>query len=431
VGKNVVVVGGGIAGLAAAIYLARGGCTVTLFEKSRHLGGRAVTHLRHGYRFNLGPHAFYRTGQGAQVLRELGIPIRGGSPRGSGVAMEGDHRHRFPGNFFSLLATGLLPLRSKLEAAKLMFSLRRTKRFPDPAMPFGAWLDANVASPDVRRLLVAVTRLASYCPSPEEMSAAAALQQLKIVLRGVLYIDEGWQKIVDGLHSAAVSSGVNFVTSSRVVAVEHDGRRVRALKLGGLEIEADNRDTLSVAVPRPFEAEEGTRIPAAQILLAVDPFSARAMLNDAAFVPDDLTPVVLSTLDVALSTLPNPKKTFAVGIDKPLYFSVHSQWAQLTPKGGALIHVARYGGGRNAAELETLLDEMQPGWRDVLVHRRFLPSMIVSNATPTASLTRPPARTPIEGLYLAGDWVGDEGLLSDAALASARAASKAILSTAS
>ena len=72
--KNVVIVGGGIAGLAASIYLARGGRTVTLFEKRRYLGGRAVTHLRHGYRFNLGPHAFYRGGEGSKVLGELGIP---------------------------------------------------------------------------------------------------------------------------------------------------------------------------------------------------------------------------------------------------------------------------------------------------------------------------------------------------------------------
>jgi phytoene dehydrogenase-like protein len=122
---------------------------------------------------------------------------------------------------------------------------------------------------------------------------------------------------------------------------------------------------------------------------------------------------------------------------------VHSAFAHLTPKGGALIHLAKYrkesratnqeiDGGATALNedertLEALLDRMQPGWRDVLVHRRFLPSMTVSNALVTAGAARPSASTSIRGLYIAGDWVGDEGLLSDASLASARSAAKAIL----
>jgi phytoene dehydrogenase-like protein len=61
------------------------------------------------------------------------------------------------------------------------------------------------------------------------------------------------------------------------------------------------------------------------------------------------------------------------------------------------------------------------------VHRRFLPSMRVSNAIATPHAPRPPVTTPVKGLYVAGDWVGEEGLLSDASLASARAAAKAIL----
>jgi phytoene dehydrogenase-like protein len=56
-GSDVVVVGGGLGGLAAATYLARSGRTVTLFEKSRALGGRAMTQANGDFRFNLGPHA--------------------------------------------------------------------------------------------------------------------------------------------------------------------------------------------------------------------------------------------------------------------------------------------------------------------------------------------------------------------------------------
>ena len=90
--------------------------------------------------------------------------------------------------------------------------------------------------------------------------------------------------------------------------------------------------------------------------------------------------------------------------------------------------MARYGEGTEA-ELEANVDEMQPGWRDLVVHRRFLPVMTVSNALaePEGKSTRMRATTSVRGLYVAGDWVDEGGILSDAAFASARAAAKAIL----
>ena len=59
---------------------------------------------------------------------------------------------------------------------------------------------------------------------------------------------------------------------------------------------------------------------------------------------------------------------------------------------------------------------------------RFLPSMTVTNALPRPSTTPPSPATAVRGLYLAGDWVGEGSMLSDAALASARAAAREILS---
>jgi phytoene dehydrogenase-like protein len=46
---DVVVIGGGMAGLSAACYLARAGVAVTLFEKASSLGGRAATQNHDGY----------------------------------------------------------------------------------------------------------------------------------------------------------------------------------------------------------------------------------------------------------------------------------------------------------------------------------------------------------------------------------------------
>lgn len=441
---NVVVIGGGMAGLATSIYLARAGRHVTVFERRPHLGGRAVTHLRRGFRFNLGPHAFYRFGPGWRVFHELGIPVRGRVPDGSGVAMLGDDRYRFPGNFVSLLTTNLLPIGARAEAAKLFFRIRRldAKRFA--GMTVAQWLDANVSNARVRQTLEALFRLATYADNAEEQSAAAALAQLRLAMRGVVYVDEGWQRIVDSLHGAAVSAGVNFVTSSHVVGVHHENGAVRSIELGALE-DVQHSATLSMELPRLEEGAKGARLPAQTVVLAVDPTTARDLVDGIDWPA--ARPVLATCLDVALASLPKEKPKFAVGLDRPLYFSVHSAWAQLTPKGGALIHAAKYrkGGAPNdeeiestgtrrtptaaadEAELESLLDEMQPGWRECLVHRRFLPAMTVSNALVRPNVARAAAVTPIKGLYVAGDWVGDEGLLSDAALASARTAAKAIL----
>jgi phytoene dehydrogenase-like protein len=448
VNENVVIVGGGISGLAASLYLARGGRPVTVFERRPHLGGRAVTHFRRGYRFNLGPHAVYRGGPGSLVYRELGIPIRGRIPDGNGVAMIGGDRYRFPGNFHSLLMTNLFSVGERLEAAKLFFRIRRidAKRFAH--MTTAEWIAANVRSERLRQTMEALFRLATYAANIDEQSAAPSLAQLRLVIRsGVVYVDEGWQKIVDALHGAAVSAGVNFVTSSHVVGVEHDGKTVQAIALGELEDGVGRSDTVSTELPRKPEGAHGTRLPASNVILAVDPITVRDLVDGIALPA--LRPVVATCLDVALSSLPNPKAKFALGIDRPIYYSVHSAWAQLTPKGGALIHVAKYRRSRSALdeelessgsrrtpmlaadeeELEGVLDEFQPGWRDLIVHRRFLPSMTVSNALVRPNAPRPAAVTPIKGLYLAGDWVGEEGILSDAALASARTAAKAILSS--
>jgi hypothetical protein len=70
---------------------------------------------------------------------------------------------------------------------------------------------------------------------------------------------------------------------------------------------------------------------------------------------------------LALSSLPDKDALFALGVDRPLYFLVHSAYANLAPEDGALIHVAKYLGTliepkpkEDQQELEELLDLMQP-----------------------------------------------------------------------
>jgi phytoene desaturase len=70
--KKWVVIGGGFAGLAAAIEAARRGAAVTLLERAPTLGGKAAEWRAQGFRFDLGPSVFTLPEVVDAIFREAG-----------------------------------------------------------------------------------------------------------------------------------------------------------------------------------------------------------------------------------------------------------------------------------------------------------------------------------------------------------------------
>ncbi|HEY7912926.1 MAG TPA: NAD(P)/FAD-dependent oxidoreductase [Blastocatellia bacterium] len=423
--SEVIVIGGGVAGLASATYIARAGRRVRLLEQANTIGGRARTTERGGFYLNLGPHALYRGGRGAEVLADLGVRVSGRPPSVSGAyAIKDGAKHMFPTGVVSMLATGLFNLPAKLEAARVLGSFQKIE--PEPLMEVSLldWLDTEISQPSVREFVSAAMRIATYTNAPELISAGVAISQLKLAQgSGVLYLDGGWQSLVDGLRESARLAGVEIETGVKVELIERDAAgAVRAVRL------KDGR-----------ALETQAAVVASSPQVAVDLLERGDQTSLAPWAEESI-PVRAACLDIALHRLPRPKALYAFGIDRPLYMSVHSASARLAPEGSALIHVAKYlppepGDSPETVEreLEQLLDMVQPGWRAEVAHRRFLPDMIVMNAMPLASRGgargRPAARVEdVEGLFVAGDWVGGEGLLVDASLASAREAAREVTS---
>jgi hypothetical protein len=89
---------------------------------------------------------------------------------------------------------------------------------------------------------------------------------------------------------------------------------------------------------------EGNPVQCRALVLATGPAAASAIVTSDALAAwcGRAIPVKAACLDVALARLPNEKMTFALGVDRPLYFSVHSRTATVAPPGAALVSAMRY-----------------------------------------------------------------------------------------
>jgi phytoene dehydrogenase-like protein len=419
--QRTIVVGGGLSGLATAVWIAKEGHPVTLFEGSRTLGGRARSRGESGYVLNQGPHALYRGGPAEQVLDALGVSYVGRAASMRGALGLTEHALvPFPAGPSSLMRCNALSLGSKVALGTWLASLGVIDTEGLRRRSVSEWLNQALARPDARRLAEAFVRLATYVNAPRELSASVAVRQLRRGADpGVTYVDGGWQTLVDGLVRRGHEAGVRFETGVRVTQRqrEQDGHRVSTD--GGHSLWAD------------------------AVVLATDPASARALAPGTTLAEFGARArsVRVAALDVSLTGLPLPERPFVLGIDRPLYVADHGMTARLAPEGGAVVHAAKYlfsdpgsisEPRTDREELEGALDRIQPGWRGRVVESRFLPRMPVIDALPTAvdgGLEGRPGATVAEvpGLFAAGDWVSSAGILADGSLGAAREAARAVL----
>lgn len=417
---DVVIVGGGLAGLSTAGYLAKGGLAVTLVEKAAKPGGRASTEDFEGYCFNRGIHALYSGGAASQVLAELGVHYKGDTPKDVFLLHQG-RLHQAPFGLRPLLQSQLLGLADKVELVRLMASLARVDAKKLAQVSVQEWLAGHVRRPQVRRIIAAVATTFVYSAALDLVSAEVFLAKMQLTLKHpVVYIDGGWQTLVEGLRQAASQAGAHIQTGASVEAVEHQNGRVEAVRL-----------------------RDGRSIQAQAVVLAVTPKDALKLVDNGKHEPlrhtvAGLMPAQVACLDVALRRLPNPRHTIVTDMERPCFMSTQSLYSRVAPPQAALIYSFKQLDPRQQGDpeqderdLEDLLDKAQPGWRELIVKRRFLPRLEAIGMLPTAKGGgyggRPGTQVAgIGNLYLAGDWIG-EGFLSDASFASARRVAQQIV----
>ena len=264
------------------------------------------------------------------------------------------------------------------------------------------WIRQAVHSEKARAAAAALVRVTTFVADQDKLSADVAATQLKIGLwPGVRYLEGGWQSLVDALAAKAEAACATLRTRS--------GARLLHQEAGGWTVALDE-ETLHADV---------------LVVAAGGPEDAAKLLGEKA-PPAPGPAAEISTFDLGLRRLSRRTQRFALGVDKPTYLSRHSPPDQ---RDGALLSLASYA-REPRQSLEDLADVVQPGWREQVTFERFLPRMVplTAIATPTSGgLAGRPAVDRGDGLYLAGDWIGPEGWLVDAAIASGAAAATAAL----
>ena len=401
---DVVVIGGGLAGLTAAA-LAAGGGAKTLVVEPHGLGGRSRTDNRDGYSLNRGAHALYRKGHGIDVLGRLGInPVGHQPPTVGAMGLRGDSLLPLPIGT-AALTTRLLGVRAKARMSRVLPMLARLDPRDYADRTVGQWLAELDLPTDADALLRTLLRTGSYTEAFDQLSADVAITQNQAASHGVLYLDGGWAQMIDAVAAVARSRSVEFVKTAV------DGVELGSTG-GGLTVRCRDRALTASAV----------------VIAAGTPGASQALLPDVSFgLPAAYAEARLSCLDLALRRVPEHR--FILGVGRPVYCINHCPPASLAPNGGAVVHVMRYLGTNEHPSADSTRSELRgiaeiAGVRAAdIVYDRYLHSMTAVSLLTTPDSGGLKGRPPVvvadaPGVFLAGDWVGDQGWLVDASLAS-------------
>jgi phytoene dehydrogenase-like protein len=365
--SEINVIGGGVAGLTAAITCAESGASVRLLEAHQSVGGRARSNDG-PYKANLGPHAIYSGGVLWEWLsaRNLMPPLAKPLLTGVRFHYEGEV-HRTPP--LSLIPPGLR-LRGRLAPVDQSFRAWATDH-----------ADARTAG-----YLAHLAGVYTFHHDPGELSAAFVWERTQRLLLQARpparFIIGGWTMLIDALEGHARSLGVTIVTGERV----------------------------DVLPDRPA-------------IVALELSDARALLDD-----DSLTWPSGHTVCLDLGLQARRGDPWIVSdLDTSGWVERYSaQDPSLAPAGEALVQaqmpVAPDEDADVAADrLERLLDASFEDWRDRVTWRR---RQIMDGRTgavdlPGTSWRDRPAIDRGDGVFLCGDQVAAPGCLAEVSFASA------------
>ncbi|WP_216212587.1 NAD(P)/FAD-dependent oxidoreductase [Amycolatopsis aidingensis] len=372
---EITVVGGGLAGLVAAITCAEAGATVTLHEAHASLGGRGRA-TAPPYVAHEGPHVFYADGPHWTWLKERDLIGKVGWPSPPAALRVG---FRDRGRFRRGMPAGLL---------RLVAGRRRAPVDQD----FRTWASARYGERAAEAAANAISVI-TYDADTGRLSAAFVQDLLLRALNPVIavrWVVGGWQAVLDRMASRARELGVRIELKSRL-----------------------------------------TELPGGPTIVATELSSARVLLGD-----DSLTWESGDCVMLDLAVTKHRGDAFVVfDLDEGGFHECYSMPdPSVAPAGESLFQIDMpvRAGERTAdahRRLEQLTELAVPGWRDRTTWQRTGRARGRSGALDLPGFTwrDRPAVERGDDVFLAGDMVAAPGMRGEISMNSAlRAAEGAV-----
>ncbi|WP_217587974.1 phytoene desaturase family protein [Lentibacillus saliphilus] len=269
--KNVLVIGGGLGGLSAAISLAQHGYNVTLYEKNDHLGGKLNRLEQDGFGFDLGPsiltmpHIFEKlfTNSGKRMadyvkIQRLDKEWRSFFPDGTMIDLYGNLDKMTQMNT-TLSSQDIAEYKAFLEYAKGLYDLTESGYFKEGLDTtsavlkhhglttslkfdlFSTMYDAikkRISNARFRDMLAYFIKYVGSSPydAPAVLNMMIYMQHAQ----GVWYVPGGMHLLANALVELAKECGVNLHTGKEIVQLEKSQGVITGARLdSGERITAD------------------------------------------------------------------------------------------------------------------------------------------------------------------------------------------------
>jgi squalene-associated FAD-dependent desaturase len=441
---TIAVIGGGLAGITAALDCADAGAKVVLLEVRPRLGGAAYSVQRDGLTLDNGQHVFLRCCTAYRALLErlgsagltrvqerLEIPLL--APGGQRGVLR---RDRLPPPLHlarALLGHRPLTVRRRLSAIAATAAIGRLDP-DDPAIDaqsMGRWLAAHRQSARAIDTLWDLIVLPTLnVPAREASLALAAFVFQEGLLRSADAGDIGLHEaplgkiIGEPALRALRAAGVEVRLGWRAVALEPRERGWRLAGGAGAQTEALDCDAAIVALPHPRAAE---MLPAQAARTAQIAQRLRGI---------GVSPIVNLHVVYDRQVLDVP---FAASVDSPVQYLFDRADAGGAPPGSQYLAVSLSGAvedmRRSVQQLRDrylpAIERLLPQAREASV-RQFLVSRehaATFRAAPGVGALRPGPRTGLPGLALAGAYTATKWPATlEGAVISGHAAAQTVLS---